>query len=443
MKKPVFLFLIYFLALSGIISAQNKVSYENIPKHQFPNPGKNTTLLDSVSEFILNKTAFNVELCDSVYNWRWDSISSSWTFNNKETYLYDVDNRLINITTQFWNGASYSFNRYLFTYDLYGNNTLYLYEIWNGSSWSNSKKFTRNFDSNNLLINNLWQNWNGNSWVNMGNHSFTYDSNNNRIEFLSQIWNGLSWNNYERYVFTYDINNNLTSFLEQYWSGGYWSDGWLRTYTYDGLGNNTGIIRKLWDWGSWQNIDQEIKSYDSNNNMINRLVQSWYANTWINSSRYTGTFNSNNKIIQDRVETWNGSNWIYYRQLLFTYTPNNFYSTIGSQNWNGNNWINFDSSHYYYHLITDIKSNEYFNEINIYPNPTREEIKLMFNSDRTTKIVVNICNSLGQEIKEIEEDLQMGKNVINIKTSELPEGLYFIKCRINDSVINKKFIRIN
>ena len=63
------------------------------------------------------------------------------------------------------------------------------------------QKWTYIYDVNNNLIEDLYQNWDGSNWVNVEKYSYAYDVNNNLIERLEQNWDGSNWVNYMCHIY--------------------------------------------------------------------------------------------------------------------------------------------------------------------------------------------------------------------------------------------------
>ena len=112
-----------------------------------------------------------IQIVDSVYFWRWDTLTAGWAGNPYQ--------KIINIV-----------------YDANNNETSCSYQTWNGSAWVNYFKTTFTYDANNNQTNQLNQTWNGSAWVNTYKTTFTYDANNNNTSYLNQTWNGSAWVNF-------------------------------------------------------------------------------------------------------------------------------------------------------------------------------------------------------------------------------------------------------
>ena len=91
-------------------------------------------------------------------------------------------------------------------------------------------------------------------------------------------------------------------------------------------------------------------------------------------------------------------------------------------------------------LAQDVKQeqNVGFSINEIYPNPANEKAELSFNLDKTSFVDVQIYNSLGQKVRTVVSDLVgAGINALNIPTSDLQNGSYYVKVNINGSSVTK------
>ncbi|MCK5823196.1 MAG: S8 family peptidase [Bacteroidales bacterium] len=92
--------------------------------------------------------------------------------------------------------------------------------------------------------------------------------------------------------------------------------------------------------------------------------------------------------------------------------------------------------------INDINKNLF--EVIVYPNPTNENTEIEFYSSKNGPTELKIINSIGNTIfiKRINYT-KTGKNIIKIKTSEISNGIYFIKLKTENKTISKKLLIIH
>ncbi|MBN8641622.1 MAG: VCBS repeat-containing protein [Flavobacteriales bacterium] len=79
-------------------------------------------------------------------------------------------------------------------------------------------------------------------------------------------------------------------------------------------------------------------------------------------------------------------------------------------------------------------------ELMLFPNPTKNILTLQFNSElENQKIQLSILNSEGKTIQKINQ--KIFQNKIDITTSSLPNGVYYIKLEIDSHYYHSKFIK--
>ena len=78
----------------------------------------------------------------------------------------------------------------------------------------------------------------------------------------------------------------------------------------------------------------------------------------------------------------------------------------------------------------------------IYPNPAKNEIKVLLNKENISSLKVKIINALGKEILKFERNPVAGKKEIPIDISKLSPGVYFISVVSNNgNPVKVKFIK--
>ena len=93
--------------------------------------------------------------------------------------------------------------------------------------------------------------------------------------------------------------------------------------------------------------------------------------------------------------------------------------------------------HYRHEGYIYVKSNLDNDELNIYPNPTKDV--LFIESKGISKI--EVYNSLGQMLMEINNDTSNEK--LRIDCSTLPKGLFHLQIIYDDKSVGKSFVRLN
>jgi hypothetical protein len=76
-------------------------------------------------------------------------------------------------------------------------------------------------------------------------------------------------------------------------------------------------------------------------------------------------------------------------------------------------------------------------EMNIYPNPAKEQITLSFSSFMEENMNIEIFNALGAKV--LQRYVQGGQ--IDMDIHSLPAGVYMLRCTNKDKVITKRFVK--
>lgn len=95
--------------------------------------------------------------------------------------------------------------------------------------------------------------------------------------------------------------------------------------------------------------------------------------------------------------------------------------------------------------LPPVSINELDNEfaLELFPNPTNSNVtSIRFNSKAASQVVeINLLNQLGQQVKSVfKGNVKSGVNTIQIETSDLSKGIYFVHLKIENQVITKKLI---
>ena len=74
-------------------------------------------------------------------------------------------------------------------------------------------------------------------------------------------------------------------------------------------------------------------------------------------------------------------------------------------------------------------ANEIENVI-LFPNPTNEMATLKINSEKAEHVTVTIIDIQGKQVMQLEKDIAKGEQLINIQTTTLSNGNYFVKTKV-------------
>jgi hypothetical protein len=408
-----------------------------------------------------------IQINDSMYLWRWDTVSLGWDVKMKYTDMM---------------------------YDSLLLQSSYIEKLWNGTVWQTSYKMTNSFDANHNMTHYTSLNWNGSDWVNSWQYTYTYDVNNNQTSCLYTTWNDSVWKNSWRYTYTYDVNNNKTGYMYSSWDGSDWFTFWQYTYTYDPNNYQTGqiyqhwdgislvnnskydytydqnnnLIRKLqqaWNDSAWENYNLESITYNASNNPTSGTLENWHINDWVNFIKYSYTYDASYNMIRFIELGWNGSSWGNSWQDIYSYDANHNETSRLGQIGNGSTWLNSmqfsasydndnfmkshtdrswnnagtkvksgDSIFYYYHTMLGLNDQLTLEKgINVYPNPNDGKFSLKSEINDGS---VEIYNLLGELIYSNDKF----NNQQSIDLSSQPKGLYVIQLNGKNTIYKKKII---
>ena len=85
-------------------------------------------------------------------------------------------------------------------------------------------------------------------------------------------------------------------------------------------------------------------------------------------------------------------------------------------------------------------------DISISPNPTRDDARLEFVTSKSGKVEIALLNTIGKKIEHFSftKELISGRHIINLNTSELPQGLYFVEIVSNGArTVQRLFVLAN
>ena len=80
-------------------------------------------------------------------------------------------------------------------------------------------------------------------------------------------------------------------------------------------------------------------------------------------------------------------------------------------------------------------------EVNLFPNPVNELMRVDFDLDQAMQLQVEVFNATGQRVQQLGvENYNMGRNQLDIDASQLSNGVYFLRIFNADRELNRRFI---
>lgn len=113
---------------------------------------------------------------------------------------------------------------------------------------------------------------------------------------------------------------------------------------------------------------------------------------------------------------------------------------------------NFDSLNFYidsagvYILDTNLTTsisvyNDLETAIELMPNPTQNNVNLVIQSETSSNAAIRLTSYTGSIVSEKRQQINKGKNTIELVTDQLSSGIYFIQIQMNNKIIVKKLVK--
>jgi len=150
---------------------------------------------------------------------------------------------------------------------------------------------------------------------------------------------------------------------------------------------------------------------------------------------FAGTNNSGIFLSSD-----NGMNWTDVSSGLFNYSITSL-AIDDSLIYAGTNGAALYSAKLSDFGIVDVPENHTLIDFQIFPNPATNEISLSIPNEQNINSI-SIFNSLGMEVKRIEQTEIIGNRKITISTMDLPVGLYHCSFVNQTGRVTKSFVLV-
>ncbi|MGH1336207.1 MAG: T9SS type A sorting domain-containing protein [Aureispira sp.] len=75
-----------------------------------------------------------------------------------------------------------------------------------------------------------------------------------------------------------------------------------------------------------------------------------------------------------------------------------------------------------------------------YPNPVKNTLNLNFEVANATDLNISIKNALGQTVQQVANESFLGESTLQVNTSKLAAGVYFVNAVSDNGVITKRFV---
>lgn len=359
---------------------------------------------------------------------------------------YNNQNTVIESIEQNWNTGSKTYsneNKETNTYNSNGKLSEKLIQVWNVNIWVNYAKEIHTIDANGNVTEYLSQNW-LNTWQDRTKIQNTFNSSNKKTSSIVSSWNYFgnnSWDKRSKDSIIYDMNQNILENYQYLFNETFnkWEAQTLYKYKYNSNSLVSAILELDWYMNKWDSTSNVLYTYNSNQQKNQEIIERWdYTYGKYISNRTSNIYNSNNTLSQKLTEEWNPIDkvWVNYYKETYSYDGNgNLISISKYFDWDkSQNQFNLETKEVYKcsQLVSINSINK--NEFNIYPNPANNSIYI-----ETKSIIqkVEIYNNNGVLLIK-KEGITNFKEMIDLQTFN--NGLYFIKCYFENSILTQKFI---
>ncbi|GAA4269673.1 T9SS type A sorting domain-containing protein [Hyunsoonleella aestuarii] len=352
-------------------------------------------------------------------------------------------------------------------------------------------RFLKDYNSQNLKIEDIEQFNDEGNWMNDRKLSFTYDLNDRILTRLSQSPNGNDWVNQDLEEYEY-VDETTTIFRDYNYENNNWvirerittttnSSGWIEVIEkIDFFSMSTNLvlfernetilsnglideqINQIWDNGSWLN-ESRYKAYYNNGLLEKEEVFDWNG-AWNITTRINYTRNNTNpKLTKLVLNCQNNMCDENVQQTLLSYYPDGKIEKSFTQIWddgleNGPDWVDWSESAYVYETNKETitkkavdfftggifglstQTIKYFEEGATFsvtfnslisslphPNPTKDIINLKFKNPINQNTTLEIYSIKGQLIHTTI--LKPGQISHIIQLNDRNNGIYTLKLR--------------
>ena len=77
----------------------------------------------------------------------------------------------------------------------------------------------------------------------------------------------------------------------------------------------------------------------------------------------------------------------------------------------------------------------------VYPNPFSDLLKVELNSKENSKVIIKLLDFSGKIIVQKEVETTTGNNLINLETTNISSGMYFLNITSDDFIKTIKLVK--
>jgi len=373
--------------------------------------------------------------------------------------------------------------RTIFNYDGVGEISSIIYQYWNGGSWEFDYREIYSYTTQGYLSSITYEYYNMGDWLYDYGNQFVYEtSGGNIVKLIGYGSNdGVIWDEYFQFDFAYNGGNTPSELTIKVWEEDYLSyipyekweiSNWGPQPFYPDFYFNSRrldykisdlIINKISDYDGFYPSDFIYNSaYDFTDGTYNFKANIY--STYVDNNRTEFTVESWNGLIyepQDRIVQQFNSCYGYGGALSYEYiiptgwqldggeifvgettpynescyvTAYNRYTNFSAMNPTGDwtrRWVINQFSN------LSLSENELNNNLQVFPNPSNNEVTINFTGDFTSDFKVSVIGLDGKVL----HTSTMNSSIQKIDISQLPSGMYTLILENGSSVLTEKIIK--
>lgn len=370
-------------------------------------------------------------------------------------FNYDGVGEISSIIYQVWDGFNWQFDyREVYSYTTQGYLTSIVYELYNMGDWDydGAYQFEYEYNGANVSVFKTNMSYDGETWEEYFRINYTYAGGNKPSEVTINVWDEdyLSYFPYEKWVVSNwgpdpfrpdfyfnpyrlerkisDVIINKTSDIDMfypadfvYYAGYELTDGTYyyqaNVYSiYDGS-NRTEFTVEDWNGLIYEPNDRSLQQFDDCYGYRGVLYQD-YVNP-------TGWQLDGGEIFVGEITPYNESCYV---------TAYNYYTNFDGGNPAGDwtrRWVINQFSN------LSLNESELNNSLQVYPNPSTDEVTVNFTGDFTTDFELSVIGLDGR----IHYTSKMSSSIHYIDLSQLPSGMYTLVLENENTVLTEKIVK--
>ncbi len=335
---------------------------------------------------------------------------------------------------EYLDNAWKSMYRNIFHYNADGTLAVQFTEVEdNQGFWSANSKIDYSYNSNQQIVQRISsvRNPQSNVWENERRQTNTYDSEQKLIETMWEIYLNGVWQNEELQQFSYDSSDDLILTVVKSWSVA--EEIWKESTKKENVLSNGIVTQTLISnrdlantaWIPYKKVDF---TYTSFNKIEIEAEEIWENNAWQNNLLVTYVYNAQEQLISRLNKGWSsvGNTWQNNIQVNFTNNNDGTENDLIAQNWNSdeNQWVNDVKITNVYGAAFVGIDQEQLQDIQFYPNPV--ENALTINPGNNAECEINIFDLSGKPLLN-----QSGSGSQLIPFTNVSSGIYLMELTVN------------